>query len=133
MSGHSMGLSRCFDFQMDCTTGGGRFVKFEAFIVKFSFGTLSHSIPLVLKIWKQSKYKLFQIDPAGLKYVTFAEALHVWSKFQLIWSIFCHFMANLRPILGLFSLYKKYEKSPFFQTSTHVCVYKSRTVDFLIF
>ena len=27
---------------------------------------------------------------------------------------FCHFMAILRSILGLFSLYKKYGKSPFF-------------------
>ena len=70
-----MGLSRDFDFQLNCTTGGGRFMKFEALMVKFRFETLFHSIPLVLKISKQSKYKLLQIDPAGLKYVTFAEAL----------------------------------------------------------
>ena len=50
-------------------------MQFEALMVKFGFETLFHSIPLVLKILKQSKYKLLQIDPAGLKYVTFAEAL----------------------------------------------------------
>ena len=59
--------------------------------------------------------------------------IHVWSKFQLIWSIFGHFMAILRPILGHFSLYIKYRKiAIFYQTSTHVCVYKSRTFDFCL-
>ena len=59
--------------------------------------------------------------------------IHVWYKFQLIWDIFDHFMAILRPILGHFSLYIKYGKiAIFYQTSTHVCVYKSRTVDFCL-
>ena len=59
--------------------------------------------------------------------------IHVWSEFQLIWSIFGHFIAILRPFLGHFSLYIKYGKiAIFYQTSTHVCVYKSRTVDFSI-
>ena len=59
--------------------------------------------------------------------------IHVWSKFQLIWSIFDHFMDIIRPILGHFSLYIKYRKiAIFYRTYTHVCVYKSRTVDFSI-
>ena len=59
--------------------------------------------------------------------------IHVWSKFQLIWSIFGHFRAILRPILGHFSLYIKYRKiALFYQTYTYVCVYKSRTVDFCL-
>ena len=59
--------------------------------------------------------------------------IHVWSQFQLIWSIFGHFMAILRPILGHFSLYIKYRKiAIFYRTYTHVCLNKSRTVDFSI-
>ena len=61
-----MGLSRDFDVKLYCTTGGGRFVTFEALIVKFSFDTQVHSIPRALKVWKQSRYKLFQIDPTGV-------------------------------------------------------------------
>ena len=59
--------------------------------------------------------------------------IHVWSEFQLIWSVFGHFMAILRPILGHFSLYIKYRNiAIFYQTYTHVCLHKSRTVDFSI-
>ena len=32
---------------------------------------------------------------------------HVWSEFQLIWTIFGYFIAILRPILGHFSLYSE--------------------------
>ena len=59
--------------------------------------------------------------------------IHVWSEFQLIWSIFGHFIAILRPILGHFPLYIKYRKiAIFYRTYTHVCLNKSRTVDFSI-
>ena len=59
--------------------------------------------------------------------------IHVLSKFQLIWTIFGHFLDILRPILGHFSLYIKYRKiAIFYRTYTHVCLNKSRTVDFSI-
>ena len=44
--------------------------------------------------------------------------IQVWSKFQLIWSIFGHFMAILRPILGHFSLYIKYQAPKYGVTDT---------------
>ena len=59
--------------------------------------------------------------------------IHVWSKFQLIWTLFSHFLDILRPILGHFSLYIKNRKiTIFYRTSTHVCLNKSRTVNFSI-
>ena len=59
--------------------------------------------------------------------------IHVWSKLQLIWSIFGLFMAILRPNFGHFSLYIKYRKiAIFYRTYTYVCLNKSRTVDFSI-
>ena len=61
-----MGLSLDFDVKLYCTTGGGRFVTFGALKEKFKFDTQVHSIPLALKLLKQSKYKHFQIDPTGV-------------------------------------------------------------------
>ena len=58
--------------------------------------------------FRQNGLKMTKIRPLG--------------NFQLIWNIFGHFMAILRPILGHFSLYIKYRKiAIFYRTYTHVC------------
>ena len=54
-------------------------------------------------------------------------------NFSSFGAFFYHFMDVIRPNLGHFSLYVKYRKiGIFYKTSTHVCVYKSRTVDFCL-